>query len=633
VYKGIHVRSGQLVAIKVIATAVADQSRFRRRFAAEIETLKRLKHPHIVQLIGHGEEQGLLFYSMEFVNGYSLHDHLRQETRLEWVDVVQVGIEVCGALKHAHDLGIIHRDLKPANLMLDADGHVKLTDFGIAKLFGSSDMTAAGAVIGTADFMPPEQAEGKPVTIRSDLYSLGAVLFALLVGKPPFTGRSIPEALYAVRYNPVPNILDSAPETPAELVQIIGELLQKDPLKRPPTALVVGNRMKAIQQGLRYQGTRQSNTESPLQEVHREPEVAKQLTSLDLSEVDDDELRLTGADISELGLEPGTLPSEVSATKAPETGLGTREQPTMIAPAGWQISPQAKPREDKKDDPKKQDIQFSQAEELGPGSVVASDPDASRISLGGPSHYTEVSELPDRPFTLGQSPEASPKSDWVHWFSVIGIIMTLLASLGLGAWMLRPTSASRLYAEIMTRVDSGDENEVVAAQADIEEFLTRFPQDERASEVRALANDAELTRWTRILLRRASREGGDHELGALEQAFLDAMRARSQDMQLATAKLQAIVNVYGPLEKLAPNEIKLLELADFALQSLDATPAQDSPAIQQLDGLIQAAEKSLSGQTLDDYYHQLLVLYGDKPWAKAQVMRIQDRMSAETKSE
>lgn len=77
--------------------------------------------------------------------------------------------------------------------------------------------------------------------------------------------------------------------------------------------------------------------------------------------------------------------------------------------------------------------------------------------------------------------------------------MTLLASLGLGAWMLRPTSASRLYAEIMTRVDSGDENEVVAAQADIEEFLTRFPQDERASEVRALANDAELTRWTRIL--------------------------------------------------------------------------------------------------------------------------------------
>lgn len=134
-------------------------------------------------------------------------------------------------------------------------------------------------------------------------------------------------------------------------------------------------------------------------------------------------------------------------------------------------------------------------------------------------------------------------------------------------------------------------------------------------------------------MRRASREGGDHELGALEQAFLDAMRARSQDMQLATAKLQAIVNVYGPLEKLAPNEIKLLELADFALQSLDATPAQDSPAIQQLDGLIQAAEKSLSGQTLDDYYHQLLVLYGDKPWAKAQVMRIQDRMSAETKSE
>ncbi len=177
--------------------------RFRRRFASEIETLTRLTHPNIVKAIGFGEEQGLLFYSMEFVDGHSLQDHLRQYKRLDWTEVIEIGIEVSAALKHAHDIGIVHRDLKPANLMLTRDGHVKLTDFGIAKLFGSDDMTVVGSVIGTADFMPPEQAEGKSVTVRSDFYSLGSVLYALLAGRAPFAGKSVPEVLYAVRYTTV----------------------------------------------------------------------------------------------------------------------------------------------------------------------------------------------------------------------------------------------------------------------------------------------------------------------------------------------------------------------------------------------------------------------------------------------
>jgi serine/threonine protein kinase len=152
VYQGIHTKSGESVAIKVIASGIANQPRFRRRFAAEIEALKRLKHPNIVSLVGYGEEQGMLFYSMEFVAGQSLHDILRSRKTLSWQDVVHVGIETTSALKHAHNIGIIHRDLKPANLMMDGSGVVKLTDFGIAKLFGSTDETAAGSVIGTADY-------------------------------------------------------------------------------------------------------------------------------------------------------------------------------------------------------------------------------------------------------------------------------------------------------------------------------------------------------------------------------------------------------------------------------------------------------------------------------------------------
>ena len=148
---------------------------------------------------------------------------------------------LCAALKHAHDSGVIHRDLKPANLLLTPDGHVKLTDFGIAKLFGSTQLTVDGGIVGTADYMSPEQAEGKPVTARCDLYSLGSVLYALLSRRPPFTGRSLTQVLHALRFDAPVQIRRLAPDTPEELEAIISQLLEKDAAKRIPTALVLGN--------------------------------------------------------------------------------------------------------------------------------------------------------------------------------------------------------------------------------------------------------------------------------------------------------------------------------------------------------------------------------------------------------
>ena len=136
VYAGVHGKSGQRVAVKLISPHVSDEMRFRRRFDAEIETLKRLRHDNIVQLIGYGEEQGQLFYSMELVEGESLQKRVRREKRLEWLPTIDIAIQVCSALKHAHDIGVIHRDLKPANLILTESDQVKLVDFGIAKIFG-----------------------------------------------------------------------------------------------------------------------------------------------------------------------------------------------------------------------------------------------------------------------------------------------------------------------------------------------------------------------------------------------------------------------------------------------------------------------------------------------------------------
>ena len=130
VYQGVHEKSGEKVAVKLISPEVADEMRFRRRFDAEIETLKRLRHDGIVRLIGYGEEEGQLFYSMELVEGEPLQKRIRRLKRLDWKSTIDISIQICAALKHAHDIGVIHRDLKPANLLLTQDDTVKLVDFG-----------------------------------------------------------------------------------------------------------------------------------------------------------------------------------------------------------------------------------------------------------------------------------------------------------------------------------------------------------------------------------------------------------------------------------------------------------------------------------------------------------------------
>jgi len=251
VFRAEHSHTGERVAVKLIADNVADDPRFRRRFADEVETLKRLKHPNIVRLIGYGEEAGQLFYSMELVEGESLQDRLKREKQLDWQPVVDMAIDVCGALKHAHDFGVIHRDLKPANLLLDKSGKVMLVDFGIAKLFGNLEQTVAGSLLGTADYMAPEQAGEGAITPRVDLYALGNVLYACFVGHPPFVCRSVTLLIESVRRDTPRRIEELNPKVPLAIAELIHDLLAKRPEDRPPTALAVMNRLKAIREGLK----------------------------------------------------------------------------------------------------------------------------------------------------------------------------------------------------------------------------------------------------------------------------------------------------------------------------------------------------------------------------------------------
>ena len=239
VYRARDTRLGREVALKVLPPAlVADRDR-RDRFEREAQSASRLNHPNIVTIYDIGEVEGTSFIAMEYVPGKTLEDSIpRGGMRL--TDALGCAIQMAGALERAHAAGIVHRDLKPANVMIAAEGAVKILDFGLAKLterapgpdaatVTAHTETQTGLVMGTPAFMSPEQAEGKPVDARSDIFSFGAVLYQMVAGRRPFAGDSVMATMAAVlRQDPEP-----LPEhLPRDLCQVIGKCLRKDVRRR-----------------------------------------------------------------------------------------------------------------------------------------------------------------------------------------------------------------------------------------------------------------------------------------------------------------------------------------------------------------------------------------------------------------
>ncbi|MDR3199433.1 MAG: serine/threonine protein kinase [Planctomycetaceae bacterium] len=250
VYEGVHEQTGETAAVKVLLSTLQEDDELRLRFEAEIDTLKRLRHPNIVRLFGFGEEQGMLYYVMEMVDGPSLHQEMKRQRLFQWHEVAKIGLEMCFAFKHAHDRGITHRDIKPANILLERQGTIKLSDFGIAHFFGGQRLTEIHSVVGTLEYMSPEQALASPVNTRSDLYSLGAVLYALLVGRPPFTARNLPEILRKHQKGIIESIRATRLDVPDELEIIIFDLLKIKPEDRPHNAYLVAKRFQSLLQAL-----------------------------------------------------------------------------------------------------------------------------------------------------------------------------------------------------------------------------------------------------------------------------------------------------------------------------------------------------------------------------------------------
>jgi serine/threonine-protein kinase len=226
---------GRRIALKLLYRRFAQDSEFVERFRREASSAAGLQHPNVVGVYDRGEFDDTYYIAMEYCEGRSLKDVIRAEAPLDVRRAIAITRQVLLAARFAHRRNVIHRDLKPHNVILDAEDGVKVTDFGIARA-GASDITQAGAIMGTAQYLSPEQAQGQPVTEASDVYSIGVVLFELLTGKAPFEGESaVAIALMHVN-QPAPSPQDLVPTIPSELNAVVLKALAKDSAERYPDA-------------------------------------------------------------------------------------------------------------------------------------------------------------------------------------------------------------------------------------------------------------------------------------------------------------------------------------------------------------------------------------------------------------
>ncbi len=234
VYKGYDPLLDRYLAVKVLAPHLVWEEEFVQRFLREARSAARLKHPNIVTIHDVGQQEGWYYFVMEYVEGIALNDFIQRHGALPVHDVLEVIAALASALDYAHGSGLIHRDIKPGNIIVGIGGEITLTDFGIARAAQERRMTSTGTILGTPEYMAPEQAKGEEANARSDLYSLAVVAYQMLSGAVPYKADSTLALLYKVVNEPLPPIRQVKPELPEAVEEVLQRALAKDPAVRYP---------------------------------------------------------------------------------------------------------------------------------------------------------------------------------------------------------------------------------------------------------------------------------------------------------------------------------------------------------------------------------------------------------------
>ncbi len=597
VFKGKHEETGELHAVKVLAPNYSQEPHFRARFESEIKALIKLDHPNIVRLISFGQEDGNMFFAMEMVDGKSLFEVLRSGHKFTPPQILSIAKDVCKGLKHAHDRGIIHRDLKPGNLMMTKDRVVKITDFGIAKSYGTSQNTGNN-ILGTLDYMSPEQAKGEQVTARSDIYSLGTVLFTLLSGKPPFTANSIEESFRNLTRIPPPYVSSVVPDVPHEVDRLIRRMMEKKPEKRLATAQAALHQINEAEQVLKNYSEAKTAQNAPVQPTGQEtsvfgrkPQDDSQTRSYENSEEHAGQKSKSGKSASRSM--PKTSVQEHTQKRpfsADRTSINNPDHPSYIPPGG-----------------------------------SAAESDADKIGLAPEQAEAEPIELDYYNTVTDEDREIITEEVELHQSKgVIPLLLGLLvviAVAAVGSWYaLRNPTADELYAQIES---FRAQPQRVLQQTD--QFVALYPDDERFEEVKTMNGVGKAIDFYHGLANRLSvqsRIPGESRMTEIEDQFYDIVRLADDDMKAADAKMAAFIIVHEGNEELEQRDKDCVAAAKgFRLTQKSNDPQRIKQRIEKFHATVQRAEKMNSIDEAVKLYRSLVKLHRDENWADQESLR------------